>query len=620
MTNDAAASAYLDYYLDRPGSPDFAVMLEGPWGSGKSFFIEQYFSARLKAARKTDPEAKEEIRISLFGVSDLSEITSLIFAKAHPWLSGKAAKITNAVLSRAVSLVGLSVDPKENREMLQETMLSLQGRVLVFDDLERCPMHVVEVMGFINRFVEHDKLKVVVVASEADIPERQLGEYKARKEKLIGKTMRVGSDPGTVVDAFTSDLKMPEAKTAVSIHREAALTTFLARNKPNFRSLRAILFDFDRVIELADQKLRDSSDALGELLLYMIAVGMEYRSNGIDAEGMLTLTSAIRFRFLSTNEPVPNERLRAREFCERYPLVSWGDPVVPPDMLASLFASGTLDVERLNAHVLNHPRVVGLAATPPWRAMWSFYDMGATDYMRVRAALIDQLTNREIVHPGELLHVAGSLLRLHRLKDDLLGGVKPKAFFRAYVNDLEKADALLAVPELFDGHSGAYAGLGYNEHETPEFSEIHTLVQAATMRALARRMARESTDLLKRLQSNPSDGSMLHKWGLDQGNYANVAILHNIAVADMADLLLVDSKLNGHLLAALEARYEYEQNKKELDDEKDWLRKLNSELRSRLKTISQPYRAFGEKRLTFWFDNLKDWVAPVKPRSPSDAG
>ncbi|WP_167400432.1 P-loop NTPase fold protein [Gluconacetobacter entanii] len=43
MTTDPAARAYLDYYLDRPGNPDFAVMLEGPWGSGKSFFIEQYF-------------------------------------------------------------------------------------------------------------------------------------------------------------------------------------------------------------------------------------------------------------------------------------------------------------------------------------------------------------------------------------------------------------------------------------------------------------------------------------------------------------------------------------------------------------------------------------------------
>ena len=52
-------------------------MLEGPWGSGKSFFIEQYFSARLAAERAKDADAKEEIRVSLFGVSDLSEISSL---------------------------------------------------------------------------------------------------------------------------------------------------------------------------------------------------------------------------------------------------------------------------------------------------------------------------------------------------------------------------------------------------------------------------------------------------------------------------------------------------------------------------------------------------------------
>lgn len=49
-------------------------------------------------------------------------------------------------------------------------------------------------------------------------------------------------------------------------------------------------------------------------------------------------------------------------------------------------------------------------------------------------------------------------------------------------------------------------------------------------------------DLLKRLQAEPNDGSMLYEWGLGDGNYAGVAILHDIPVGDMADLLLVDSR------------------------------------------------------------------------------
>ena len=89
MSSDTAAREYLDYYLDQPGDPHFAVMLEGPWGPGKSFFFDKDFEDRLDKARAKNPEAKEEIRVSLFGVSNLSEIPTLIFAKAHPVLGGR---------------------------------------------------------------------------------------------------------------------------------------------------------------------------------------------------------------------------------------------------------------------------------------------------------------------------------------------------------------------------------------------------------------------------------------------------------------------------------------------------------------------------------------------------
>jgi hypothetical protein len=613
VTTDADARAYLDYYLDRKGDPEFAVMLEGPWGSGKSHFFDQYFKARHAAAVAKDPKVKEDIRVSLFGVSDLNEISSLIFAKAHPWLSGTTARVANTLVSKAISYFGVATKPEENQKLLQQMMASLDGRVLVFDDLERCPLPVVEVMGFINRFVEQDKLKVIVVASEDDIPVAQLEDYKARKEKLIGKTIRVGSEPGVVLDAFSAELAMPEAKAAIVANRDAVLTIFTARDKPNFRSLRSILFDFDRVIELADVKLRGSADALGAVLRYMVAIGMEYRSSTIDAEGLRTLTSDVALRLNFNNAPISDGRVRGRELRELYPLVSWGDPIVPPEMLADLFASGTFDVPALDVHLLKHPLVVGPAAVPAWRVMWSWYDLGATDYTAVRAMIVDQLAHRKIVHPGELLHVAGTSLRLLDLDDDLLGGGgKPKVFFKAYLDDLEKTGALLSVPELFGIHAGSHAGLIYNEHETKAFAEIHGLVSAASVRALQRKMKAESSDLLKRLQAEPNDGSPLHEWGLAEGNYGGVAILHDIAVGDMADLLLVDSRFNDVLMAALSRRYERTRGDNALDSEKPWVRQLHTELKDRLKATAAPYRAWGGGRLGYYFDAIETWAKPKR--------
>lgn len=130
-----------------------------------------------------------------------------MFEKAHPLLGGKAIKLFNTVGSKVGGLLGLSLDPKENASLLESMALNLTDRIIIFDDLERSPLPLVEVMGFINRFVEHDKLKVIVIASEDDIPPDQKDEYKKRKEKLVGKTIKVGSNPGEVLNVFTKRLK-----------------------------------------------------------------------------------------------------------------------------------------------------------------------------------------------------------------------------------------------------------------------------------------------------------------------------------------------------------------------------------------------------------------------------
>jgi hypothetical protein len=618
LSTDATARDYLDYYLDQPGEPQFAVMLEGPWGSGKSFFVDRYFKERFAKAKLKDPKAKEEIRVSLFGVRELGDVTSQIFAKAHPLLGGKALRTINFVASRLASLAGGSFDPKENAKLIEEVMTNLENRVLVFDDFERCPLPLVEVMGFINRFVEQDKLKVIVVAAEDEIDPNQKKEYFTRKEKLIGKTIRVGSDPGAVLDAFTAGLVNNEARDAIAANRDDALASFTSGGRPNFRSLRAILADYDRITGLADVSLRKSANAMGALLLYMLAVGTEYRRNGIDAEGLRTLTSDIALRGNFNNAPVSDERQRAGSFRDRYPMVNWRDPVVPPELLAGLFASGTIDVATLAAHLGQHPLVVGRAQVPEWRAMWSWYDMSEKEYRPVRDTYANQLATRTLVHPGQILHAAGTTIRLLGYGDDLLGGATPKAFFTSYVNELEKEGTLLASPELFGPGSGAYAGLGYNEEDNPDFLDIFELVRAAAYRSLERRMSLEAPVLLQRLKDDPSNASMLHEWGLAKQNYAGTAILHNIAVADMADLLLEDGKLKDRLLAALKERYDLGQHDCALDPEKPWLLALHAELTQRVARLPAPYRLLDERRLAHWFDNLLEWATPpALPKTPA---
>lgn len=533
VTSSQNAREFLDYYLGLEGDPQSAVLLEGPWGSGKSHFVDAYFRGRLAQARTTDADAKDPlIRVTLFGVRDLADITTQMFEKAHPILGGKTVKFLNNVGSKLGGLVGLSLDARENAALLESMVLDLKDRVLVFDDLERSPLPLVEVMGFINRFVEHDKLKVIVVASEQDIPKEQKKEYESRKEKLVGKTIKVGSEPGEVLDVFTKLLKAPEVLKAIADRRDHLLATFAASGRPNFRSLRAVLLDYERLVTRVDARLRASDAAMGQLLLYMIALGIEFRSNALDDKALRNLQTDIRLRLKLNPSAAADstEQTRAADLRKRYEHVAFDDPIVQPGQLADLFTSGTVDVAAIDDHIGRHPTVVGHSEVPAWRFMWNWYDHGETEYRDARARFVADLVGRKITHPGQILHAAGSAMRLQHYGDDVVAGRPVLDYFKDYLANLEATDTLEPAPDLFGIASGSYAGLGYSEGDTPAFQPIRAMVKDAADRALERAMQSSAPALLARLQADPEDGQMLHEWGLDTGNYAGIAILHNILV------------------------------------------------------------------------------------------
>lgn len=604
------AREFLDYYLDLEGDPEFAVLLEGPWGAGKSHFVDAYFRDRFDKQIGRDPTAKDPlIHVTLFGVRDLSDITTQMFEKAHPILGGKTVKVLNTVASKLGGVIGLGLDPKENSALIESMTLNLEGRVLVFDDLERSPLPLVEVMGFINRFVEHNKIKVIVVASEADIPQDQQEEYRKRKEKLVGKTIKVRSDPGSVLDFFVKRLKCAPVLNAIKARRSELLATFEASGRPNYRSLRAVLLDYDRLVSLTDTRLRESSEAMEQLLLHMIALGTEFRRNGIDYRGLTRLQSDMNFmRFGRSVKPEDTEEVQAERLRTDYPLVDFDDPLVDPKHLADLFASGIFEVEDVNAHLAQHPLIVGPADVPSWRLMWDWHERSYAAYQVARDRLVDDLKKRRLTNPGHILHAGGSVLQLRRYGDDLIDGRAPLEYFSDYLNDLESARTLEAAPNLFGNWSGSYGGLGYGGRDEPEFEAFRELVRKAAERALERDMLVAAPNLVARLRNDPRDVQMLSEWGLEKSSYGGVAILHNIKIPDFADLVLVDGKPNDRLLGALGERYRHGSSPI-LEQERAWLAQLCKELLSRADALLPPYKSFATQRLNHWFEEFRPFMA-----------
>lgn len=156
-------------------NPDYAILINATWGSGKTFFIKNTLSMVQK---DTDDDIDDEIYklfyISLNGLKSTEEIDKRI-AEHHLYLKmemalrkapnwEKTKKITKKIgiaaafaLSK-VEAVGLKIDVTEfSLENLQiRKMLPISdmlfGKLVVFDDLERTTMEIEELLGLIAVF------------------------------------------------------------------------------------------------------------------------------------------------------------------------------------------------------------------------------------------------------------------------------------------------------------------------------------------------------------------------------------------------------------------------------------------------------------------------------------
>lgn len=590
-------------------------MLEGPWGAGKTYFIRNYFQERSN-------DSSEYLYASLFGVKSADDINSQFFAQIYPALSGKKVRAMTGFLLRTVNIAGRVVSGsdaviKSDSESIRDMLIRLENKILVFDDLERCPMPLTEVMGIINNYVEHDKLKVILIAAEDEIPEGHQREYERRKEKLIGKTIRVISDPSHVLRKFAGQLTSDAAKK--TIERAEAVILDIIGNKPNFRSLRATLQDFDRLVKLADPKLSQNPLAIERVALYLVATGIEIRRGNISASFLVKLPKLVGLSLFprGAEKELTEDEAKALYLRDKYQSVAWSDPVVPPAALADLFATGSFDVEGTNLFIAAHLLIAGPEQTPAWRRLWSFSDAPRSDYDAARAELLEQLHARKLTHPGEILHAVGVTLRLRGLGDDILNGIKPSAFFDEYLTDLAKLGTLQPAPELFDRFSSdGHQGLIYNYHDNISFRKICARVKVVSDRALAARLKIEAPALIQTLKDNPEKHKILYECGRLEGNYGDSAILHYIDVEDFADILIVNDRPT-QLMAALYRRYDQAlPSDSPLKLEFTWLRNLVRKLRIRARHTRPPYRKIISDRIDYYFGNRMKVLSSAPKKKP----
>lgn len=261
---------YLDYYcgLEAPG---FAILLKGQWGSGKTWFIDQY-------REKLKEKQQRSIYVSLYGMTTFSDIGDAFFQELHPKLSSKSAVVAGKILTEVVkNNLKFDLDKVKIPDYLKNT----DQCILIFDDLERCKIDLGNILGYINSFVEHKGLKVIIIANEDELfkldKDNSPSGYRTIKEKLIGKTFEVSPDLHGSLEYFISKVQESDLRKFLSINTKVIEDVYKREEHENLRNLKQIILDFERIFKELPEKARKKPEFLQDLLKSLMAFSIEIK-------------------------------------------------------------------------------------------------------------------------------------------------------------------------------------------------------------------------------------------------------------------------------------------------------------------------------------------------------
>ena len=280
---------FLNGYMMNP-DPQYAVLLKGKWGCGKTHFINHWIDTYQK--QEAEDKVLEPVYVSLYGLSETKQITTAINRALYPILYGKAAKAGKTFL-KFMSAIVLKCDVDWDKDGNSDFSMNLgldslsifksedeqvkKGNLLIFDDLERCDVPMKKLLGFLNFFVEQCNCHLIVIGDEDKIAEGEnkkiFGEFK---EKTIGREFEIATDIHSALDTFVN--QTPKNDFVVG-HQEQIEKFFAMTECDNLRILRQALWDFSRFEESMTDFFGDSryEDIMIHVLGTYIISYCEYR-------------------------------------------------------------------------------------------------------------------------------------------------------------------------------------------------------------------------------------------------------------------------------------------------------------------------------------------------------
>ena len=361
----------LDYV--RSDYTDYAIMINGEWGSGKTYFWNHKIRNRIENMH-INGKQYTTIYMSLYGISNLEEISKKIFIETTQLMDKNLKKFMNAHNQTNIpeyAKTGLDManffGVTQNGDRINYAdFFSTDDKILCFDDLERANVDVIDILGYINNFVEHDHIKTIIICNEKELATKlkssnlemktfiatylldkegdlskvsdkpiveqirdkieyvfdKANDYERIKEKLIGETFEYAPEFTYIINGLLMRYENnPDLIRFLRENTRLIITTFNRSGTRNLRILKHALNDFKKIYEMVNKNYPNTNHrVLQTMLIFTIAVSFEIKAGKITKDKFVNINSNEEYKsiLVSSRVLMDNRQFYIKEFDNNY--------------------------------------------------------------------------------------------------------------------------------------------------------------------------------------------------------------------------------------------------------------------------------------------------------------
>ena len=368
-------------YVRKPYT-DYAVMLNGEWGSGKTYFWNNKLRSRLESIQVNGKNYKT-IYMSLYGINSLEEISKKIFIETNPAISKTLKKFVDTregnripeYVKTGLDMANLFGNTNIATDKLDfSKSFSIDDKILCFDDLERANVDVIDILGYINNFVEHDGIKTILICNEKELATKfknsnielktliasfildkegklvlkdkkqvvdeeakplatvledkitdifdRANAYERIKEKLIGETFEYVPEYPYILNGMI--MKYSYNEKLIDFYKRNShliIAAFKKSGTGNLRILKHALNDYEKIFTMTLNEYPDINiEILRTMLTFTIAMSFEIKAGNMVKEKLRLINNNDEYNSIIFTSKILNDnnQFYLREFDNKY--------------------------------------------------------------------------------------------------------------------------------------------------------------------------------------------------------------------------------------------------------------------------------------------------------------